>query len=223
MYKYLSYPLTEMMPAYGSHKEKLKITSIKSLNNGGTCQVFNFELQNHWGTHVDCPAHFFLNGDKVSDYPPQFWHFKSPQLINVHLQQEQVLTDINLQGDPKNEINNNTDLLLIRTSWSNLRGTDIYSSKNPGLSPQLGFNLRNNYPNIRAIGIDIISISPYTNKELGILAHKAFLDPQGSGHPLLLIEDMFLPLEIDKYKEVIALPLIVEGIDSAPLTIIGLL
>jgi kynurenine formamidase len=203
------------MPVYGSHNERLEITGIKTIEKGDSCQVFKIVLQNHWGTHVDCPAHFFLDGKKIADYPPQFWHFKSPQLIKVQLEQEQILT--NIDG-----IDESSDLLLIQTGWSKFRGSDIYSSKNPGLSPELGFYLRNNYPNIRAIGLDLISISSYTNPEIGRLAHKAFLDPQGIGHPILLIEDMFLPLEISGYKEIIALPLIVEEIDSSPCTIVSI-
>ncbi|MBF0542426.1 MAG: cyclase family protein [Nitrospirae bacterium] len=203
------------MPVYGSHNVTLELVQLKVIEKGDSCQVFKLEFENHWGTHIDCPAHFFLDGKKVTDYPPEFWHFKSPQLISVQLEQGQILTNLY-------EINNNTDLLLIQTGWSKFRGTDIYSTKNPGLSPELGLLLRNNYPNLRAIGLDLISISSYTNRDLGRAAHQAFLDPNGIGHPILLIEDMLLPLDINSYKEIIALPLIVEEIDSSPCTIISL-
>jgi len=214
MYKYLSYPLTASMPVYGNHSESLEITSLKSIENGDSCRVYKIRFENHWGTHVDCPAHFFLDGKKVTDYLPETWFFKSPQLIDVTLNAGQLLEQI--EG-----INPDTDLLLIRTGWSNIRGSKDYSFNNPGLSPELGIFLRDKFPNIRAIGLDLVSISSYTNRELGRLAHKAFLDHDSIGQPILLIEDMFLPLDIDSFNEIIVMPLIVEGIDSAPCTIIG--
>jgi len=94
--------------------------------------------------------------------------------------------------------------------------------KGPGIDPSLGILLRKEYPSIRAIGFDWISLSSYTNRELGREAHRIFLDPRKEGNPILVIEDMFLPWNMENLKQVLVAPLRVDGIDSSPCTIIGI-
>jgi hypothetical protein len=60
------------------------------------------------------------------------------------------------------------------------------------------------------------------NRELGRQAHRAFLNPESDGYPILIIEDMDLSANLNGLKQVWVAPLLVEGIDSAPYTIIGI-
>ena len=57
------------------------IEPVKSIQGGDSANVFRITMENHWGTHVDAPYHFFDDGRKITDYPPEFWVFKSPDTI----------------------------------------------------------------------------------------------------------------------------------------------
>jgi arylformamidase len=218
MFCYLSYFLTEALPIYGDIAD-LNLKSVKKLHDGDSCNTWQFCLGNHWGTHVDCPAHFFLQGYKISDYPPECWIFKRPQVIKINAKASEIITRDHFCSN----VDSKSDLILFQSGWWKYRRKDAYCSRNPGLDPSIGLWLRNNYPQVRAIGLDWISISSFENKELGREAHRAFLNPVGKGHPVLIIEDMNLSIDLKNLKKVWVAPLLVEKIDSAPCTVIGIL
>jgi kynurenine formamidase len=215
--KFLSYKLSPTTPAYGSKRIELQLQSIKSIASGDSCQTYWIGIENHWGTHVDCPAHFFANGKKVSDYDADFWHFRKPQVLEITVKPGQVIGKPDLFA----KINPETDLLLLKSGWGKFRDKNIYSFQNPGLDPIVGIWLKKEYPLIRAIGFDWISISSYTNRKLGREAHKTFLDPASEGNPILIIEDMLLLDDMQNLSQVWVVPFRIEGIDSAPCTVIG--
>lgn len=216
-YIYLSYLLTNEVPVYGG-SDSLNIKNIKSLHSGDSANGFSFAMENHWGTHIDCPAHFFAKGPKPEDYPPETWFFKKPLVLSLELEENNIA-----RPEDMNEIPEGTDLLLIKTGFSRFRGTEKYSCGNPGLMPEVGTWLREKHPSIRAVGFDFISLSPYQNRGIGRQAHAAFLNPDGTNAPLLIIEDMDLSHDLTGLLSVIILPLRVAGMDSAPCTVIGVL
>lgn len=167
---------------------------------------------------MDCPAHFFVGGQKVADYPPDFWWFRKPQVVQVEAKPGQIITrdSFSCNLDPQ------TDLILFQSGWWRLRGNEKYSARNPGLHPDLAVLLRRDFPAIRALGLDWISVSSFENRELGRQAHRAFLNPEGEEHPILIIEDMNLSADLNNLREVWVAPFLVERIDSAPCTIIGI-
>ena len=215
-YRYLSHILASPFPTYGGQGSVI-IESVKAIQSGDSANVFRMTMENHWGTHVDAPNHFFDDGKKIIDYPPEFWVFKSPHTIQVDLRPSEVLE----YGDWLNTITHDTDILLFQSGWCHRRAEREYSVGNPGIHPEVGMYLREHFPGIRAIGFDWISISPYQDRELGREAHRTFLDQRGRNNPILLIEDMDLSGDLKKLKEVWVLPLRVEKIDSAPCTVIG--
>ena len=113
--------------------------------------------------------------------------------------------------------------MLLRSGWSRIRDGDTYCLSGPGIAPEVARTLREKLLNLRAIGMDWISVSSYADRESGRKTHRVFLDPDGPNNPVLIIEDMDIPLELDRLKSVIVRPLRVEGIDSAPCTIIGII
>jgi len=217
--RFLSHTISDPIPVYGNPSAAIENQSLKSINNGDSCQTHRIGIENHWGTHVDCPAHFFLNGKKVNDYEETFWHFSHPEIIKISPEPNELITKHQFES----RLTSDTDLLILNTGWAKLRGTDNYSCHNPGLHPEIGLWLRRLYPEIRAIGFDLVSISSYQNREMGRKAHQAFLDPDGYGNPILIIEDMFIPDVADPYslERVLVAPIKVSGIDSAPCTIFG--
>jgi len=112
--------------------------------------------------------------------------------------------------------------LLVRTGFERFRGSAKYWKHNPGLSPTFARTIRNEFTNIRALGIDFISVTAQQHKHEGREAHREFLGSHHQSQPVILIEDMSLEKFTEKIKTVIVLPLLVEGADGAPCTIIGL-
>ncbi|MBW2003747.1 MAG: cyclase family protein [Deltaproteobacteria bacterium] len=217
MIQYLSYKLSPLIPVYGSTMEKLELREVRSIASGDPCQTYWIGMENHWGTHVDCPAHFFTQGSKVTDYSCDFWFFRKPQVVKIDAEPGKIIT----QKDLLDDIYSETDLILFQSGWSKFREKDIYSFHNPGLDPELGLWLRQKYLSLRAIGIDWVSISSFQHKELGREAHRALLNSRGEGNPIVVIEDMNLSGNLYNLKEVWVSPLLVEMIDSAPCTVVG--
>ncbi|TAN45263.1 MAG: cyclase [Nitrospirae bacterium] len=216
-YVFLSHALTRELPVYGGGAN-LEITQVKSLEGGDSSNVYRFGMENHWGTHVDCPAHFFQNGMRISDYAATEWIFESPFLLETGMNENRVIIPEDVFSVPET-----ADMLLIKTGFACLRGSEKYVMKNPGFSPEAGFWLRKNRPAVRAVGFDFVSLSPFHNREMGREAHRAFLDPEGENAPIRIIEDMHLIGNISRLVSVWVAPLVIEGLDSAPCTVIGAL
>lgn len=216
-YKYLSYPFNAFIPVYGG-LESITPRKIKSIEDGDSSNTFVFTLQNHWCTHVDAPYHFFEEGKKIIDYKAGFWVFCNPQVLDVQLQPGELLKWKTIA----NKVNAKADLLLLKSGWGQNRGLDLYWKESPGIHADVGIGLRNLKYSFRTVGIDWISVSSFAHREEGRKTHRAFLDPAGKGEPVLLIEDMDLTADFKRLSKVFVAPLIVEGIDSAPCTVIGL-
>ena len=77
------------------------------------------------------------------------------------------------------------------------------------------------------IGFDFISLSSYTNRELGREAHRAFLNKSFSGlnkdcsKPILIIEDMHLASLKECPNKIVVAPLRYDRSDGSPVTIIS--
>lgn len=215
-YRFLSHTLSNRIPVYGGYAAP-DISEVKSISRGDSANVFSFSMQNHWGTHIDAPNHFFEKGKKISDYPADFWIFKAPTVVKLHL----GCGDLLVCGEWIEKIHPETDLVLFQAGWSGTRNQEKYILQNPGIHPETGAYLRGRYPKLRAIGIDWISVSSYKNREIGREAHKAFLNPDGPNAPILIIEDMDLSGDLSGLKEVCVIPLRIDSLDSAPCTVIG--
>ncbi|VVB88577.1 Kynurenine formamidase [uncultured archaeon] len=217
-YIYLSHYLEDEIPTYGNNRVSLNITPIKSISKGDSANVYQFTMENHWGTHIDAPAHFFFNAPSICDFQAEHWIFKKSQVIEIPPEEGKFIDVDILQ---RHKINTDTDLLLIKTGFQRWRGKEKYSIDNPGIKSDAALWLRKNYPSLRAIGFDFVSLSSYTDRDEGRKSHCAFLDPDGNGNPILIIEDMNLQASLEKLKDVWVFPLLIKGIDSAPCTVIG--
>jgi kynurenine formamidase len=216
---YLSHFLDKQIPVYGNSAERMTINPIKSISNGDSANTFMFTMENHWGTHIDAPAHFFEKAPAITDYSPEYWFFKNPQVMDISVNEGELINIDAFIGS----IEDKTDFLLIRTGFQSDRGKERYSKNNPGIRSNVGTWLRKHHPSMRAIGFDFISLSSFQHRDEGREAHRAFLDPQAFGNPLFIIEDMDLSNINGKLKKVMAFPLMINGVDSSPCTIIGLL
>jgi kynurenine formamidase len=212
-YIYLSYLLNDQTPLYGGGKG-IHISPDRSIPAGDTANTKNLRFQNHSGTHIDFPNHFFDDGAVLQDYDANFWIFLKVHLLAQPAEQDEL---IELDNETLLKIPIDTDLLLLKTGFSEHRYKEIYWNNNPGIKPEVADQLRNRCPGLRAIGMDFISLTSFQNRETGREAHRQFLGKT----PILLIEDMNLGEVFVDPTKVICLPLLIEGADGAPVTIIA--
>jgi arylformamidase len=216
-FRYLSHSLGQVVPAYGCENAELTLRQMKSVRDGDSCNTFWLGLENHFGTHVDAPAHFYDDGMTIAEYPPEAWLCHHPCVVRLELKENALIGIDILAG----HIRETTDIVLIQSGFQRFRGMRKYSYNNPGLKPEVGSWLRREYPLVRMVGFDFVSLAAFQHRDLGREAHRAFLDPQGGGTPILLIEDMDLSCGLDGLESVLVVPLRVAGLDSAPCTVIG--
>ena len=215
MYRLLSYHLNAKTPMYGSAMP-VKIEPCKQISKGDACDTSYVTFSNHSGTHIDAPRHFSAGGKSLSQYGIEELIFSRPFVLDLKKGDGELVLPQDLKDIPE------CDLLLIRTGFYQYRGTEKYRLNNPGISAAAAKMIRETLPSIRAIGIDSISVSSYTKREEGRLAHQALLDPDAhKNKPLLLIEDMDLSGDLSGLKKVFAVPVFFEGVDSMTCTVIG--
>ena len=210
----LSYHISNETPLYGNATD-MELTPDKRIVNGNSCNTMNLSFPNHSGTHIDFPYHFNPHGKTSSDYSADFWAFDHVEIVDF----SDNVADRQLIGPEmfSNIENEKTDLLLIKTGYGIYRGSDHYTLTPPGLSSKLAVYLREHLPKLRCVGVDLISISSYSNREEGHKAHHAFLNPD-DGKPILLIEDMKLDTN-GPFDKVIVAPLLIEHADGVPCTV----
>ena len=213
---FLSHFINESTPMYGNDIS-FQTQSVKSIKQGDSCNTSRWIFSNHTGTHIDCPFHFYEKGRKISDYTPDFWIIKKSQLIDINTNPGEI---ISISHFPFETIAPDIEVLMIKTGFYRFRNQEKYWQNNPGLHPDLSNILRNNFKNLKMIGIDFISVSSFQHRSLGREAHKAFLSHDQ--HPILLIEDMNLS-DIESKTQIIQIfiaPILVENADASPCTVI---
>ena len=220
MYKRISYTLTTRDRAFPG-APTMHIQPFESMEKGDLLNTYQVTLFNHFGTHMDGPNHFNGNGRQLYEMELSRFIFERPLLIDIpEGEGEKVLAEDLL---PYGEKIKEADLLLIRSGFGGMRQTDskVYSERGPAVSSQAARYLVDHFPALKAIGMDWISLATPLDMEDGIRAHQILLGAEGDG-PILIIEDLDLRgLEDERLERVYALPLFVEGIDSAPVTVVA--
>lgn len=171
-YIWLSYPLSNDTLAYSGSKG-FKISKEKSMKDGDSCNTSTWLLSSHVGTHVDAPKHFDDHGLTIDQFEPGFWIFASVCVVEVQFSQKDLIIG---KEDVEPYLTGYPEILFIKTGMGKYRDQKFYWETNPGLSPALAKTLKEQYPSLRAVGIDSISISSWQNRELGREAHRAFLE-----------------------------------------------
>lgn len=205
---FLSHYLNLHTPMYGGKKNQIEIKEISSIRNGDTANSKRLKFPNHVGTHIDFPFHFDNDGKKIQNYEPNFWIFKKIGLIDDQVE------NIELQFE---SLDKNIDFLIIKTGFGEYRNQKKYWQSQPVFPSYLASKIKNHFPNIRAIGFDMISLTSQLDKQEGKKAHIEFLVE----NDILVIEDMNLENLNSTPIELIVSPLLVEDIDGCPCTIIA--
>lgn len=219
MYVKLSYSLDDNSPVHVD-LEKPEIKQNNFISTEGY-NSYVIKAENHSGTHVDAPGHFMEEGKLISQYAPGELVYKNPLILDVPKSANELIELEDIETRNFDDV----DILFFRTGFEKFRSeaTEKYLTQNPGISPEVINWIRRNYPKIRSVGMDLISMSGYKYPEFGKEAHiNAFKESKELGDPLLIIEDMKLgDVKNNTLKEVMIVPWQIDGVDSAPCTVIA--
>ena len=222
MYKLLSYKWYKGMVGWPGSMT-YHVEPVKMIEKGSASNTFKIEYYNHLGTHFDAPKHFCKDGLAISELPIDRFVFEAPLLIDVPFKNKELIEVGNLEKFESQILE--CDLLLIRTGYEIFRKKDPekYQCEGPGISPFLADWLVKKFKNLKAIGFDFISLSSFLFQEEGIKAHRILLGENKANNKYInIIEDMVLErIEKDKLKRVFAFPILIEEIDSAPVTVLA--
>jgi arylformamidase len=211
-YVYLSHPIGEQTPLYGG-QSCIRIKKDLQISAGDVANSLLIEIPNHASTHIDLPRHFSNSGKSLSDYQPDFWFFHNVCVLKI----DAMPGDIIDLRPYLNEVLGKSDLLLLKTGFQKHRSERMYWEQNPGVSPESAGELRRRCADLKAVGMDFISVSSFQKPDIGNKAHTAFLIE----NDIILIEDMNLASVDSQLLRVYILPILIEGADGGPVTAVG--
>jgi arylformamidase len=217
MWKYLSYPLDGEAFGYGNG-DRFKMEFVRSMCCGDTSNNSVFSMPTHYGTHLDYPFHFSDDGKKSDSYSAQDFVFDKVGLLDI--------SSIQLEGYLiKNEhldisdLDKEINILVVKTGFCYKRSSDEYWERAYGFHKETAAYLKSNFPTLKAIAFDLISLNSYQERPHGREAHKAFLVE----NDILIIEEVDLR-EVNAnstIEQLIVAPLQLDKADGAPCTILA--
>ena len=216
-YQLLSYPLNADMPLADPILAAPKYELIQSIPRGDLANLYRVTLFNHCGTHIDAPNHYDAGGKKLADFPIEHFVFETPLVLDIPKEDKGLISKADCQRVLGSRAN--CDLLLLRTGFERYRTNDPkrYVCGCPGLSAEAAHFLKDALPQMRAVGIDFISLEWTVDKNHGFAAHQILLKDRS--RPVMIIEDMSLNLDFQGVHRIFAIPVFLREIDSFPATV----
>lgn len=199
----------------------MRIEPFESMKKGEQLNTYNVTLFDHFGTHMDGPFHFNENGIMLFEEDLSTFISESPLLVDIPKGKGEFVEPEDLK--PFEKQIETADMLFIRSGFECLRQKDnrAYANEGPAVSSRAAQWLTQGFPNLKAIGMDWISLTSPLHAEDGVKAHQIMLGKFGA-KPILIIEDIALQdVQAERLKRVFVMPLFIEGIDSAPVTILA--
>ncbi|QKJ31472.1 cyclase family protein [Mucilaginibacter mali] len=216
----LSHIITQDTPAYGN-RDRVFIRDNSSILKGDTanssCWIFS---NNHIGTHIDSARHFSATGQKLQDIPIGEFIYERVTVVDISCSTG-VLIGVKEFEKVKPNVDADTELLLIRTGYEVHRGKDKYWNDNPGLNGELANYFRQNFPKLRCVGFDFISLTSWNFRPEGRISHQKFLCPTEGRNTILVIEDMALESINGDVIKVIVAPIFAEDGNGGAVTVIA--
>lgn len=226
-YKLLSYPIGVDAPAWpGACRPEIEQKVFVS--KGAACNEWNYKLRNHVGTHMDAPNHHLENGLKISQLPLERFIYDHPFIIDIPKGASEMITKEELE--PYAEEIARADLLMLRTGqWKWHRdNVEDYARKGAAVSSGAAEYLVKNFKNLKSVILDFVSLCTYVDMNRtdgktpdGDIAHRWMLG-KWTENFICIIEDADLSgIENGHIEQVISLPLFVEDIDSAQVSVLA--
>jgi kynurenine formamidase len=196
-----------------------RLAPLYSLAKGDDANVVALTLANHSGTHVDAPRHVIADGVPITAFAPEELVFERPVVIDLP-QDDRAIVGPDELAQRAGAIAS-ADILLVRFGYGPVRAGEParYRDRCPGFGVQAATYLRERFPGLRAIGMDVPSLSTIASLSETMRAHNILLG--GAGRRFLIIEDMNLDQDLSGLGQVWVAPLLVDGFDSAPCTVFG--
>ena len=174
MFKILSYPIKDGDPTWPGNPT-CSLEPHTSIAKGDTANTATIHLFNHYGTHLDGPMHFNPNGISLDKVPVERFFYQKPLVIDVPKKAgEKILTEDLI---PYKDQIAQADFLFLRTGFWKKRKSDpsVYENNGPAVGSAAATYLRENFPNLKAIGLDFVSLASYSDGKDGDLAHQIML------------------------------------------------
>ena len=214
----VSYPMNMVTRGWpGEPTCEIKLRA--QMDQGDKCNTAMVTFFNHYGTHMDSPKHYNNNGKSIYMFPLETFFFEKPLLLDIPKGKLEKVYAKDLEPYAKELAS--CDLLMVRTGFSPLRekDPDVYFNEGPAISLDACKYLVENYlGSLKAIAVDFLSLACPQDTVDGDEAHRWLCGSYHDGN-IFIIEDVKMD-EINKaaLKRAAAVPLFVEGIDSAPVT-----
>ncbi|EEQ60080.1 putative cyclase [Clostridiales bacterium 1_7_47FAA] len=217
MYQLLSYPIKQKQPAWPGNPT-FSLEPYNSISSGDIANTCTIHLFNHYGTHLDGPMHFYDKGVSLDKLPMERFFYHNPLLIDIPKKPGEKIIPEDII--PYERELKKADLLLIRTGFWKYRldQPETYEQNGPAISSSTARYFQDNHLHLKAVALDFISLASYSDTLDGDLAHQIML---GMYHDnfICIIEDVNMKgLPSGFMKKTAAVPLIIEGIDSSPIT-----
>ncbi len=220
MYHLLSYPIEEQMPAWPDSPQ-LKVEKKLQISAGDVANTVYFSFYNHTGTHMDAPNHYLENGIQIAQMPLDRFIFENPILLEISKGPCEKISAADLE--PYAEKIKTCDLLMIYTGFAKIRAedTECFERKGPGIGSDCAAWLVEHGSMLKAVAVDFVSLASYSDQDDGNETHRILFRGK-NGRFICGIEDVNMcPVLGKQIKRVIALPLLIQGIDSAPVTVVA--
>jgi kynurenine formamidase len=218
----LSHPLRPDSPVYPGNPPAAILEPHDRIAAGDSNNSTKLALFSHSGTHVDTPWHFNPVGSRASDLPIDAFVFDAPQVVDVPTPGRGFIGRDVLEAHEERIAP--ADLVLFRTGWSARRATDPagYAVDGPLLHPAAAQWLIDRHPRLRAIATDAISIGSPRFPAESVATHHALTGVgRDDGRFVLIYEDVAMPPELDRVARVFGWPLLIEGSDGSPVTLVA--
>ncbi len=218
-YIWLSYPLD----IHGPRPPAIPAPELSDLytvaRDGASVQILR--LASHTGTHLDTPCHVIAGGVQITEFAPAELIFSRPTVVDVPLADAEVVEPRHL--DPHARALSDADIALFRFGYGSVRSADLqrFSQRCPGFGVPSARWLRDHCPRLRAMGMDVPSVATIARLDETMRCHNVLLE--GSGRRFLILEEMNLDQDLTGLREVRVNPWLVQGMDSAPCTVVGVL
>ncbi|EGK7515060.1 cyclase [Campylobacter lari] len=173
------------------YKDKTGIVNNKeAYSQGFINRETDFFLNSHMNTHIDFPAHCIKSGKFGEEYPINFFYSRKVDVIFFDLIKD-VNPKLTCEHFCKNNmISKQVEILLINTNFHTIRDSMQYIWNSPVISQDLPLFLKKQYPKLRIVGFDIISLTSQLDRSEGKMCHFNFLGNSG-GREILVVEDMY--------------------------------
>ena len=205
---YLSYFLDSETPGYGGKTNSVNIHFTKSISNGDTSNDQIIKFPGHIGTHIDFPFHFSSSAKKCYDYPASFWIFNKVGLLTCNIEEVK---------DNLNKLKSDIEILILNTGFGSNRNKNLYWSNQPIIPANFATLFKENFPNLRVFGFDMISLTSKLDRMEGKEAHVNFL----LNNEILILEDMNLEKLFETPNKVIIAPLQIKEASGVPCSVIA--